>query len=79
MDFEWTSEQLALREACRIFAEREIAPGAGLRDVRGEKEFDWEAWKKTADFGLFGFPIPKEYGGSGVDPLDLARELLKSG
>lgn len=71
MDFEWTSEQLALREACRKFAEKEIAPGAKLRDQKGEKEFDWKAWKKTADFGLLGFPIPKEYGGSGVDPLDL--------
>ena len=71
MDFEWSSEQLALREACRKFAEREIAPGARLRDARGEKQFDWEAWKKTADFGLLGFPIPREYGGSGVDPLDL--------
>ncbi|MFH1124692.1 MAG: acyl-CoA dehydrogenase family protein [Pseudomonadota bacterium] len=71
MDFEWTSEQLALREACKKFAEKEIAPGARLRDQKGEKEFDWEAWKKTADFGLLGFPIPKEYGGSGVGPLEL--------
>lgn len=70
MDFSWTPEQLALRESCRRFAEKEIAPGAARRD-QAEGEFDWEAWRKTADFGLLGFPIPEKYGGSGVDALDL--------
>lgn len=71
MDFSWTPEQLALRESCRRFAEKEIAPGAARRDQAGEGKFDWEAWRKTAEFGLLGFPIPEQYRGSGVDPLDL--------
>jgi len=71
LDFGWSPEQLALRESCRRFAEREIAPGAARRDQAGEGEFDWEAWRKTAEFGLLGFPIPEKYGGLGLDPLDL--------
>lgn len=71
MDFSWTPEQMALRESCRRFAEKEIYPGAARRDEAGDGEFDWVAWRKTAEFGLLGFPIPEEYGGSGVDPLTL--------
>jgi len=71
MNFEWTSEQLAIRESCRKFAEKEIAPGAEKRDQAQLHEFDWDAWHKTGEFGLLGFPIPPEYGGSGVNALDL--------
>ncbi len=41
MEFQWTAEQMAFKEAVRKFAENEISPGALERDVEGR--FHWEA------------------------------------
>ena len=63
LDFSLTEEQVALREAARKFAEKEISPGAMERDIQGE--FYREGIRKCGEFGRLGLPIPKEYGGQG--------------
>ncbi len=56
-----------MRDMVRDFAESEIAPVASEHD---EKEaFPWENAAAMAELGLFGIPIPEEYGGSGMDLL----------
>ncbi len=79
MDFEWSEEQLAFREAVVQFARKELNDDLVGRDVRGD--FSPEAWKKCAAFGIQGLPIPEEYGGQGADPLTimLAMEALGYG
>ena len=67
MDFNWNPEQLALKEAVVKFAKNELNLDMIKRDERGE--FSRECWRKCADFGIMGLPIPKEYGGSGSDIL----------
>jgi len=33
------------------------------------EQFSWEHWKKCAQMGIQGLPVPQEYGGSGADTL----------
>jgi len=65
MNFDLTDEQKAIRELARKFADEEIAPSAKERD---EKEiFPAEILRKMGPLGMLGGPIPKEYGGPGLD------------
>src|SRR5688572_2915699 len=36
-----------------------------------EAHFDREAWRRCADFGVLGMPIPQEYGGLGLGLTEL--------
>lgn len=65
MDFDLNEEQRMFQQMVREFAEAEIAPEAQELDERSEFPYDTVA--KMADIGLFGLPIPEEYGGSGAD------------
>jgi hypothetical protein len=70
MDFAWSPEQQALKESVKNFARNELGKGLMERDKEGT--FSFEDWKKCADFGIQGLPIPKEYGGSGSDVVTTA-------
>lgn len=65
MDFDFTPEQIAMREHVRAFAEREIAPKAAENDRACR--FDWDIAKKIFHEGFLGCPIPEKYGGLGQD------------
>lgn len=68
MDFFSTEEQLALKKQEVIkFAQQELNGGLVERDRQGE--FSRENWRKCAQFGIQGLPIPEEYGGTGDDIL----------
>jgi hypothetical protein len=67
MDFLWTDEQLAFKEAVIKFAQQELNKGLIERDRCGE--FSRENWQKCAQFGLQGLAVPEEYGGTGADIL----------
>ncbi len=79
MEFAWTEEQLAFREALVDFAERELNEQIIERDASGE--FPYEAWKKLASMDIQGLPVPQEYGGQAADALTiiLAMEALGYG
>jgi alkylation response protein AidB-like acyl-CoA dehydrogenase len=79
VDFSWTEDQLAYRDELVRFAERELNDDVIERDAEGA--FSPVAWKKCAEFGLQGLPVPEEHGGSGADPLTvvLAMEALGQG
>ncbi|MDF0664778.1 MAG: acyl-CoA dehydrogenase family protein [Nitrospira sp.] len=70
MDFELTDEQRLIRETVRRFAEQELAPAASERDRAGR--FPRELVSRMASMGFLGGPIPKEYGGSGLDYISHA-------
>lgn len=67
MEFSWTDEQLALKQKALEFAEREL--NENLLERNREGEWSWAAWRKCAEYGLLGLPIPKAYGGSETDIL----------
>lgn len=70
MDFGWTDEQRRLRQEIVRFADAELNDDLVRRDADGT--FSPEAWKKCAELGIQGLPIPDRYGGSGADPLTIA-------
>ena len=79
MDFSWSEEQLAYKEAVIKFSQKELNEGVIERDRQGT--ISRENWLKCARLGILGLPIPEKYGGSGADILTtmLAMEGLGYG
>jgi alkylation response protein AidB-like acyl-CoA dehydrogenase len=75
MVFEPSDEQRTLCDAVRSFG-RSLNDGLVERDRRGL--FDRERWRRCAEFGIPGLPIPSAWGGSGQDLTTtlLAMEAL---
>ena len=67
MDFSIDNTHKMLRDMYRDFAIREVEPLAAIIDE--EERPPYENIPKMKDAGLFGIPIPKEYGGEGGDYL----------
>lgn len=65
MDFSWSKEQLAFKEMVIKFAQNELNEGLIEQDRAGEISID--NWKKCAELGILGLPIPEEYGGTAED------------
>ena len=70
---ELTDIQGMIRETVRDLARKEFAPRAAKLDETGE--FPWENFRKLAELGLTGIPIPEEFGGAGADTLSMAIAL----
>jgi alkylation response protein AidB-like acyl-CoA dehydrogenase len=65
MDFELTDDQRSLRASVVEFAQRELNDGVLERDR--EAAFSRDAWRRCAELGILGLPVPEEYGGAGSD------------
>lgn len=76
MDFNFSEEQLAIRDTARDFAQNEIAPTSVERDIKAE--FPYEIIKKLGEFGFMGMMVPPEWGGAGFDTISyvLAMEEI---
>ncbi len=70
MNFEFTDEQIQVRDMVREFTAREVLPYIQEWDAKGE--FHPEVLRKLGELGLLGLPIPEEYGGLGLDYVSLA-------
>jgi butyryl-CoA dehydrogenase len=79
MDFTLNDEQMAIKETCREFAEKEIKPRAEAMDASGA--FPYDLVRKMGELGLLGLPFPEEYGGAGADFLSycIAIEEISRG
>jgi alkylation response protein AidB-like acyl-CoA dehydrogenase len=67
MDFSWSDDQLKLRETIIEFAQKQLKDD--LIDRDSNSEFPLNLWKKCADFGILGLPVPENYGGKGESVL----------
>jgi alkylation response protein AidB-like acyl-CoA dehydrogenase len=67
MHFEFTEEQLMIRQAARDFAQTELKPGVIERD--DHQKFPAEQIKKLGELGFLGLMVSPEYGGSGMDAI----------
>ena len=76
MDFNFTEEQIAIRETARDFAENEIAPTSVDRDKNAE--FPYDIIKKLGEFGFMGMMVSPDWGGPGFDTISyvLAMEEI---
>src|ERR1700680_3441732 len=61
MDFEFSADQLAIRETIRELVQDKVAPRAAEIDAKAEYPKDIETL--FADNGVLGIPFPEEYGG----------------
>ena len=79
MDFQIKDEHREFKQTLAEFVEKEVRPLAA--EVDEEEKFPYETVGKMAKLGIFGIPIPKEYGGRGGDTLMYAmavEELSKA-
>ncbi|GJM21046.1 MAG: putative acyl-CoA dehydrogenase YngJ [Planctomycetota bacterium] len=60
-----TDIQQMMVETVRDFANKELLPQA--IEIDRERRFPIESFKKMAELGLLGLPIPEEFEGAGVD------------
>jgi alkylation response protein AidB-like acyl-CoA dehydrogenase len=76
MNFQYTEEQLAVRDAAREFAQTELFPGVIERDT--EAKFPKEQVKKMGELGFMGMMVDPKYQGGGMDTISyvLAMEEL---
>jgi len=72
VNFDLTQEQQLLQDAVAQLLQNEL-PISRLREVfESESGHDETLWKNLIEMGLGGLVIPGEYGGAGLELLDLA-------
>ena len=64
LGFTLSEEQLAIQKLAKEFAEKEIKPVALKFEKDEEGKLAEEIFKKAAEVGILGLPVPVEYGGS---------------
>jgi alkylation response protein AidB-like acyl-CoA dehydrogenase len=74
LDFTWSQEQRDLRASAERFAREELA-GEDLAERDQDSCFSRESWRRCADFGALGLPVPVEFGGQGAGALDTVLVL----
>jgi len=78
MHFEFSEEQLMIRQAARDFAQTELKPGVIERDEH--QRFPAEQVKMMGELGFLGMMVSPKYGGSGMDAISyvlVMEELSK--
>ena len=65
MNFEFNEEQIAVRDAARDFAQRELKPGVIERDKN--MTYPTEQIKQMGELGFLGMMVDPKYGGGGMD------------
>ena len=76
MNFDLTEEQIAVRDAAREFAQKELLPGVIERDTN--QQFPAEQIKAMGQLGFMGMMVDPAYGGGGMDTVSyvLAMEEI---
>lgn len=78
MDRYLSDDHVALRARVADFAREAVVPVA--RDLDANSTFLWDNYKAMGDMGLLGLPVPREYGGQGLDYLSyilVVEEMAK--
>ena len=68
LDFAFTAEQRAVREAARDFALKEIDPI--VDEIDEAQRFPREVFRKAGELGFLGVIFPEELGGAGLGYVD---------
>lgn len=79
MNYDLTEEQNMLRESAHKFLADECPTELVRKMAEDKKGFKEDLWKKMAELGWMGLPIPGEHGGSDMTFLELAVLLSEIG
>lgn len=72
MDFDYTDEQRAIRDAVRGLLSRTYGAIDGRRAATARAPgFDEAMWSRLAEMGVLGLPFPEEVGGMGAGPVEV--------
>jgi len=79
MNFGFTEDQEALREATRKFLDNQCPTTFVRKMMADDTAHATELWKKIAQLGWLGIIVPEDFGGSGGNFLDLVVILEETG
>src|SRR5262249_45602594 len=79
MDFGFSEEQELLRNAARDFLTKECPMTFVRQMMDDDRGFTDRFWKQMADLGGMGLMVPEEFGGSGLNFVDLVVVLEEMG
>jgi alkylation response protein AidB-like acyl-CoA dehydrogenase len=79
MDFDFTQEQVMLRDLTREFLTRESTPKAVRALWDDQRGYSESTWQQLSEMGLHGLTVPETYGGQGLGMVDLALVLDEMG
>jgi acyl-CoA dehydrogenase len=80
MNFALSDDHLLLKQSAESFVDKEASLAALLRPGATVADADYAGnWQKVAALGWPGLIVPEEYGGSGLDCLDLTMILGELG
>lgn len=73
MDFTLTDEQIAVRDAARDFAQKELLAGVIARDR--DMIYPTDQVRQMAEMGFLGMMVNEKYGGGGMDTMSYVLAL----
>ena len=73
MNFEYTEEQIMIRDAARDFAQRELIHDVIERDTNAI--YPTEHIKKLAELGFLGMLVDPKYDGGGMDTISFVLAM----
>ena len=79
MDFGFSEEQEMLRQSVREFLEAECPMTYVRQMMEDERGFSDEQWRKMAELGWTGLIVPEQYGGAGLNMVDMVVVLEEMG
>jgi alkylation response protein AidB-like acyl-CoA dehydrogenase len=79
MDFDFSEDQYALRAGARDFFTGESSPAHVRAMWSHETGRSPQLWRAMAGMGFIGLTVPEEYGGLGLDEVDLVGLLEEAG
>src|SRR5262245_4890810 len=79
MDFGFSEEQEMLRQSVRGFLDAECPMTYVRQMMEDERGYSQDQWKKMADLGWTGLIIPEQYGGAGLNMVDMVVVLEEMG
>ena len=71
MNFEFSDDQLVMKEEVRKLFEKEDTVKRNRNILEGDENFDKDLWNKVVEMGLTAVTIPEEHGGIGLGFLEL--------
>jgi alkylation response protein AidB-like acyl-CoA dehydrogenase len=79
MDFGFSEEQEMLRQSVRQFLDAECPMTYVRQMMEDERGYSEDQWKKMVELGWTGLIIPEQYGGAGLNMVDMVVALEEMG